>query len=188
MRSKRRCQNKRTTKTKYRTKRCRRNTRRTNLDWNKILEGAKTVGSGLLKAGKAAGGFAKTAGTVIGNVAGAVLPQLQYLPQLMNVAGKVKDAYNMAFGKDEEEQSEAQTDIKRMKLTIIKLSKQMVSKYPQLREHPFYTEMSKLYDDIQMLENTMSGLEPAELQRQLYPLMARFKQALLDYKELMNQE
>ena len=182
MRTKKRYQTKRTTRGKYKkktTKRCRRTQRRTNLDWGKILDGAKTVGGALLNGAKVAGGLV-----------GAAIPHLQMLPNIINVASNVKKNMDAFFADDENEKQEDDTlsDIRRMKLTIIKLSKSMVAKYPKMREHPLYTEMSKLYDDIEMLQNLQSSYDKIELQRQLQPLMMRFKEIIVAYKEVMNQQ
>ena len=104
----------------------------------------------------------------------------------------VKKSLDTILGKDEDEDEEQEENlvrtIKRMKIAIIKLSKVMVSKYPRMREHPLYIEMTKLYDDIEFIEQFQNSWDKMEQQKQIFPIIQRFKQILMEYKKVMNQE
>ena len=163
---------------RYKRRTTRKNNKRTTLNWESILNAGKAVGGTLLKGAQ-----------LVGSAAGAVIPQLHMLPMVLSSIGGVKQALDYILGKDDEEdeQENAAHSIKRMKLAIIKLSKTMVSKYPRMRNHPLYTEMSKLYDDLDFMDQFQSTWDKMEIQRQLYPLMQTFKQILIQYKNIMNQ-
>ena len=166
-------------RTKRRT--TRKYTKTTNINWNGLLGLGKAVGGTLFKTAKLAG-----------NVVGAVVPQLQMIPMVLNNMATVKKSLDTILGKDEEEAEEQEENlvrtIKRMKIAIIKLSKVMVSKYPRMREHPLYIEMTKLYDDIEFIEQFQNSWDKMEQQKQIFPIIQRFKQILMEYKKVMNQE
>ena len=178
MPTKKRYVSKRGQNRRYKRRTTRKYNKRTNLNWETILNAGKAVGGTLFNGAK-----------LIGSAAGAIIPQLNMLPMALNSISGIKNALDYILGKDddEDEQENAAHSIRRMKLAIIKLSKTMVSKYPRMREHPLYTEMSKLYDDLDFMDQFQSSWSKIEIQKQLYPLMQSFKQILIQYKNIMNQ-
>ena len=162
------------TKTKYRkrtTRKCKRPTRRTRLNWDTILSGAKTVGNALLGGSK-----------FISNIAGAAFPMLNSIVSSLNIANNIKNAISSLLKDDEND--EPTLDTQKMKSILQNLSRTLVSKAPQMREHPFYTEIHQLYDDIDFIEQFQSTWDRMEAQKQIYSVMQRFKKILVEYNDL----